>query len=170
MSGEEEIDLVDARDEVTGSTTIGDAIENGRLHRAVAVLVVRNGGGLLLQQRSKRDQWHPGLWTLSSTGHVRKGESYDDAAARELREELGIEAKPAPLMKYLLPPIRWRGLTEHEWVALYEARTDIPAIIDPVEVEGVREVDERELRQMMDSGDLTPDSVMLLREYLSLGN
>ena len=160
------VDLVDEHDSVTGSGDIHEAVSRGLLHRAVAVLVIRGSGKYLLQQRSKNDRWHPGLWTLSSTGHVRRGESYGAAAARELMEELGLTARMSRQKKRLLPPIRSNGLTEHEWVTLFVARTDAPCKVDPVEVEGVTEVDGSQLRRMADGGLLTPDAVILLDDYL----
>ena len=166
MPPRELVDLVNEHDAMTGTASIGDCLEKGLLHRAVAVLVVRSNGEFLLQQRSKRDMWHPGLWTLSSTGHVKAGEAYDEAAARELREELGISARLARLGKHLLPPIQSGGLTEREWVTLYLARTDEPCSIDGEEVEAVKEVAASQLRRLFNDGSLTPDAVILLTEYL----
>jgi len=162
----EGVDIVDDQDVVIGAATIGDCLEKGLLHRAVAVLVVRSNGELLLQQGSLRDAWHPGLWTLSSTGHVKAGEAYDEAAARELKEELGISARLVRLWKRLLPPILSGGLTEREWVTLYVTRTETPCSIDRGEVEGVKEVAAHQLRRMFNDGSMTPDAVILLTEYL----
>ncbi len=162
----EVVDIVDERDVAIGTATIKDCLEMGLLHRAVAVLVLRTNGEFLLQQRSKSDRWQPGLWTLSSTGHVKAGEAYDDAAARELSEELGISAGLVRLRKQLLPPIKSGGLTEREWVTLYVARTDLPCRIDTAEVEAVKEVATPLLRRMFNDGSMTPDAVTLLTEYL----
>ena len=166
MPADEMLDVVGEHDEVMGRATIKECLEKGLLHRAVAVLVVRSDGNFLLQQRSKNDRWHPGLWTLSSTGHVAAGEAYDHAAVRELGEELGLVADLVPQKKYLLPPINWGGLTEREWVAFYVARTDEPCRIDRSEVENVKEIDEPDLRRMFDDGSLTPDAVLLMTDYL----
>ena len=140
MTADETLDIVDEHDIPTGRATIKDCLERGLLHRAVAILVLRSDGRLVLQQRSKGDLWQPGKWTLSSTGHVAAGESYDRAAARELDEELGLVAQLVPLKRFLLPPIESGGLTEREWVALYLARTDTPCRIDRTEVERIEEV------------------------------
>ena len=166
MAREERVDLVDARDRVVGSATLAECVDRGLLHRAVAVVITRRDGRVILQQRSKRDAWHPGRWTLSCTGHVRKGESYEDAASRELKEEIGIRAGLSAVKRCLLPPMRDRGMTEREWVALFEATSDALVKIDPVELEGVKEFTEEELGDMLDGGALTPDAVILLTEYL----
>ncbi len=166
MPGDEVVDTVDEHDAVTGRATIRECLERGLLHRAVAVLVIRSNGNFLLQQRSKRDLWHPGLWTLSSTGHVRAGEAYGQAASRELNEELGLRAELLHPRKHLLPPIQSGGLTEREWVTSYAARTDLPCTIDRSEVETVKEVDEPTLGRMFDDASMTPDSVIILSDLL----
>lgn len=129
--------------------------------------MLRTSGRVLLQQRSKRDLWHPGLWTLSSTGHVRSGESYRDAAAREFYEELGLRSPLRAVTKLLLPPFTSRGLTEREWVSLFISKTDRTATIDPVELEAVEEVSLPRLRRILTGSRLTPDSKVVLRAFLS---
>ncbi|MDG6918849.1 MAG: NUDIX domain-containing protein [Nitrososphaerota archaeon] len=143
-------------------------MEGGLLHRAVAVVVSRSDGKVILQQRSRKDRWQPGMWTLSCTGHVKRGESYEEAASRELAEELGLRSSLATLGKYLLPPIREGELIEREWVALFAASTDAPINIDPVELESVEGFDGEGLRAMVEGGGLTPDASLLLEEYLCL--
>ncbi|HMD78774.1 MAG TPA: isopentenyl-diphosphate Delta-isomerase, partial [Nitrososphaerales archaeon] len=68
MPGLEEVDLVDDDDLVIGSARLSDCLAKGLLHRAVAVLVLRRTGTVVLQRRSESDLWNPGLWTISCTG------------------------------------------------------------------------------------------------------
>ena len=53
-------------------------------------------------------------------------------------------------------------------MSLFAASTDAPVRADPVEVESVEEFDDEGLREMMQGKELTPDSSMLLGEYLRL--
>jgi isopentenyl-diphosphate Delta-isomerase len=163
---QERVDLVDADDGVVGSATLGECLGRGLLHRAIAVVLSRPDGRVILQQRSRKDAWHAGKWTLSCTGHVRAGETYESAARRELREELGMETGLSLLAKYLLPPMKDGGLIEREWVALYTGTSGAPVKIDPVELEGVKEHTIAELKQLLAGEDLTPDSVILLTKFL----
>ena len=162
------MDLVDSEDRVTGEARISDCLERGLLHRAVAVIVIRSDGRLVVQQRNRKDLWHPGLWTLSSTGHVKKGESYEDAARRELKEEIGIEGPLSEVKKFELPPIRSGALTEHERLTLFTCKSDSPCVIDPVELEGVREVSSGELKEMAKDERMTPDARIVLSDFLRL--
>jgi isopentenyl-diphosphate Delta-isomerase len=166
LTKEERVDLVDEKDRVIGSANLGECLERGFLHRAIAVVVSRTDARIVLQQRSKKDEWHPGRWTLSCTGHVKRGEPYLVAAERELAEEIGIVAELALVGKYLIPPMKEKGLTEHEWVTLFTAVSDDSLTIDPVELEGAKEFTLSEVRRLLHGGTLTPDSVMLLAEYL----
>jgi len=82
------IDRVDINDQIIGVTNRVEAHKNGYIHRVSAVFVFNRDNKLLVQLRKK-----DGLFDHSVGGHVNKGESYDDAAARESKEELGIARK-----------------------------------------------------------------------------
>jgi isopentenyl-diphosphate delta-isomerase len=166
LSGLEEVDLVDDDDTVIGSASLSDCLAKGLLHRAVAVLVLRSTGTVVLQRRSESDLWNPGLWTISCTGHVKRGESYAEAAARELSEELALTSPVHQLFKFKLPPIRDRSLTENEWTAFFSTVTDAKVTPDPQELAGVEEVPVRELKRMVRRGPLTEDAKILFTKYL----
>jgi isopentenyldiphosphate isomerase len=168
MAGTELLDVVDTEDRLVGKASVKDCLEKGLLHRAVATVVNRSGGELLLQRRSTKDLWHPGKWTLSSTGHVRSSETYPRAARRELLEELGIRSPVRQLTKFLLPKVRSHGLTEWEHVALFVCHTDQRAVVDPVELEEVRELSVQEVRGMLSGRRLTPDAKIVLSVYFRL--
>ena len=44
----------------------------------------------IITKRAPTKKTHPNLFDTASCGHVRAGESYEDAAIRELAEELGV--------------------------------------------------------------------------------
>jgi isopentenyldiphosphate isomerase len=103
--------VVDERDEVVGIATRRAVHEQRLLHRAVHVCVTDPQGRLWLQRRAAAKDTYPGWWDLSATGHVDPDESYDAAARRELREELGIDAIPVFLAK--MPPTERTGFEFH---------------------------------------------------------
>src|SRR5688572_21675258 len=95
---EEIFDIVNEADEVIGCAVRADIHRRQLKHRAVHILVFNRRGDLFLQKRSLTKDCFPGAWDTSAAGHLGCGETYDDAAVRELREELGVEA-PAPLRR-----------------------------------------------------------------------
>jgi len=60
------------------------------MHRVVHILVFNNDGALLFQKRSMNKDVAPGKWDTSVGGHVNAGETIEEAARREMEEELGI--------------------------------------------------------------------------------
>jgi 16S rRNA (adenine1518-N6/adenine1519-N6)-dimethyltransferase len=89
--GEELLCVVDAQDRVIGSELRNRIHVNNLRHRAVHVLIFNQFGEVFLQKRSIWKDTNPGKWDSSAAGHVDAGESYEEAARRELHEELGIE-------------------------------------------------------------------------------
>lgn len=79
------LDRVDENDVVIGTTTKDEAHAQGYVHRVSAIYVFTEDGKLLVQLR-KSDN----LLDHSAAGHVDRGENYDLAASRELKEELGL--------------------------------------------------------------------------------
>jgi len=84
-------DVVDQYNQVIGQETRYNVHKNRLLHRAVHIIVFNNYGEVYLQKRSMTKDLFPGRWTTSCSGHVDAGETYEIAAVRELKEELGIE-------------------------------------------------------------------------------
>lgn len=71
----------------------------GVLHRAFDVIVLKDGKVLLTKRSDKKLLW-PGYWDGSVASHVKRGESYEKAARRRLKEEIGIDSSPEFLFKF----------------------------------------------------------------------
>ncbi|WP_418675134.1 16S rRNA (adenine(1518)-N(6)/adenine(1519)-N(6))-dimethyltransferase RsmA [Akkermansia sp.] len=90
QSGDELFDVVDELNQMTGTGTRREIHEMDLRHRAVHMFLVNKHGAVLLQKRSMRKDRQPGRWDSSAAGHLDAGEDYDQAAVRELEEELGV--------------------------------------------------------------------------------
>ena len=92
------VDIVDEHDRVVEVVPRARMRAERLLHRCVFIAVVHPDGRLLVHQRSPHKDIWPGWWDLAVGGVVSAGEGYDDAARRELAEEVGIVAAiPEPL-------------------------------------------------------------------------
>lgn len=80
------IDIVDKNDNVIGECSVKEAHEKKLLHRVSVVYLINDKKEILVQERMD-----DGRLDHSAAGHVDKGETYIDAAKRELKEELGVE-------------------------------------------------------------------------------
>ena len=125
-------DIVDEQDRVTGQAPRQEVHRNPSLiHRVVHVLVFNPEGELFLQKRSPFKDVHPGKWDTSVGGHVNAGESYEHAATREMREELGIEGTRLEFLHTYLH----RNTCESEFVRSYRCCWNGSVRIDPNEIE-----------------------------------
>ena len=94
MSGaQEQITIVDESDTVIRPGYKRDVWRTGAAHRIARVFLFNSNGELLIQKRSPEHISLPNKWDQSAAGHVQYGESYREAATRELLEEVGIVAE-----------------------------------------------------------------------------
>jgi len=85
------IDVVNEKDEVIGIKDKDAVHRDGDLHRTVRIYVINSKGEMLIHKRAASKKLHPGFWDTTVGGHIHSGETYEVAAKRELKEELGIE-------------------------------------------------------------------------------
>lgn len=132
MDPKQEIfDVVDATDCIVGQRSRAEIHLRNLRHRAVHIFIFNAREQLFLQKRSWNKDTAPGRWSSSCAGHVDAGESYDQAAVRELAEELGIAgAHPEKLLKLEACPE-----TGSEFVWLYRLQYNgEPLQLNPDEI------------------------------------
>jgi 16S rRNA (adenine1518-N6/adenine1519-N6)-dimethyltransferase len=122
--------LVDAHDCVIGAKSREYVHVNNLRHRAIHVLIFNLRGEIFLQRRSIWKDMHPGRWDSSTSGHVAPDESYEEAAHRELSEEIGIDCHLESVGK--LP---CSGATGWEFIAVFRGRHEGPFSLAPLEIE-----------------------------------
>ncbi len=94
MADDEMVALVDEHNQVIGSTTRRTMRAERLLHRATYIFVFDSNGQLFVQKRTATKDMYPGYYDLAAGGVVLDGESYEESAEREAREELGISGVP----------------------------------------------------------------------------
>ena len=112
---EEQVILVNEKDEQIGLMPKLEAHEKGVLHRAFSVFVFNEKNELMLQQRALHKYHSPGLWTNTCCSHQRDGESSLKAGFRRLREEMGFETPLKETTSFIYSATFDNGLTEHEF-------------------------------------------------------
>jgi 16S rRNA (adenine1518-N6/adenine1519-N6)-dimethyltransferase len=121
---EERFPVVDKNDRILRYAHRSEVHGNNLRHRAVHILIFKQADEVYLQQRSRWKDRHPLKWDSSAAGHVGDGESYDEAAHRELQEELGGKACLKRILK-----LRASTQTDHEFIWLY--RGEISGSLQP---------------------------------------
>lgn len=154
MKKNEIFDIVDAFDRVIGQAPRSQCHGDPSLvHRVAHVLVFNDHGQLLLQKRAMNKDVQPGKWDTSVGGHLDPGESYFEAARREMAEELGIREEPLTFLYHS----RIRNEFEAENVATYLARYHGTIRFNPDEIDEVRCWTAEEIEAALGSGVFTPN-------------
>lgn len=139
--------LVDENDRILGSITREKAHSASKhIHRAVGIFVVNEKNEMLMQKRSKKKDMEEGKWSYAVGGHVTKGQTYKEAAQRELEEELGVKASVKFITKAL-----FKMKKETEYLVLYKANVpnNIHLLLDKDEVEQIKWIKINKLKEFI---------------------
>lgn len=121
---------VDEKDRVLGKISRDEAHSKDILHRSAIVFLMDPDGRIFLQQRANTKKIFPDCLEASSTFHVEYGETYEGAAKREIKEELGLGLNAKLIGKFVHhdPP-------EHQVVDVLIAHYDgvSKIVLDPSE-------------------------------------
>ena len=90
-------DIVDEGDQVVGQATKEKLHTEGILHRGVNVLFYTKSGMVILQRRAANKSTFPNMLDVTVGGHVDAGETYGQAALKEVTEETGLTLTTADL-------------------------------------------------------------------------
>lgn len=111
---EENVILVNEKDEQIGLMPKLEAHEKAVLHRAFSVFVLNDKMEIMLQQRAGQKYHSPLLWTNTCCSHQREGETNIQAGTRRLFEEMGFVTELKELFHFIYKAPFDNGLTEHE--------------------------------------------------------
>jgi isopentenyl-diphosphate delta-isomerase len=120
----QQVILVNEQDEQTGVMEKIEAHQKAVLHRAFSVFIFNEKGEMLLQQRAVTKYHSPGLWSNACCSHPQPGEETRAAAARRLKEELGIELPVQKQFDFIYKAEFENGLTEYEFDHVFTGRFD----------------------------------------------
>ncbi len=164
--GDDLLEVYDENGQRLGLARRGECHGNPALiHRTAHVVVIDGQGRLLLQKRPAHKDTQPGRWDTAVGGHLDPGEDFEEAARREMQEEVGIPAD-APL-QYLFDR-KIRNDRESEDVRVFMTCWTGPFHPSPEEIEELRFWSLAELKQALGTGVLTPsleEEIRLLEQH-----
>jgi 8-oxo-dGTP pyrophosphatase MutT (NUDIX family) len=158
--GDEPVDVVDDGGSVVGRVPRREMRARRLAHRSTYVLVVNRRGELFVHLRTPAKDVYPSHWDVCAGGVLGAGESFDDGAARELEEELGVTA---PLER--LFPLRYEDGSTVVHGMVYRAVHDGPFRLQPEEIvrgefATLARIAERAARERF-----CPDGLVVLARY-----
>lgn len=143
----------------------------GHLHNTAHVWLYNAKGEILLQQRSSKKLICPLLWDVSVAGHVDSGETPEEAAIREAKEEIGIHLQIDNLIKigvFKCFQSYSNGINDNELHNTFIS--EIKSLVTdlephPDEVEALKFVSIREFESLLESSKSNNHFIDSNREY-----
>ncbi|MEM7624733.1 MAG: isopentenyl-diphosphate Delta-isomerase [Planctomycetota bacterium] len=151
---QERVVLVDEQDHERGNTSkIAAHTGEGKLHRAVSVLVFDEAGRLLMQRRSAVKYHFAGRWANSCCGHPRPGEDTVAAGRRRLQEEMGIDTELKRVARFTYSAYDAdTGLIEREIDHVLVGRTNQEPTMNLLETDAYRWVTPHDIDAELKAG------------------
>lgn len=174
----EYLDICDENGQPTGETVVRTVAHRvGIRHRTAHVWILRQREDrtqILLQKRSQNKESFPGLYDTSSAGHIPAGCEPLPSALRELREELGIEARPEQLHFVGIISNRYEAqfhgntFRDNEYCNVYLYREPVETAFLKLQEEEVERVDWFDLEEVRSEIEYSRARFCVPRESLDL--
>ncbi|WP_339137590.1 MAG: NUDIX hydrolase YfcD [Candidatus Electrothrix sp. GW3-4] len=161
--GEEIVQIVDEHNRELGALPRRLMREQCLIHRASYILVFNAAGELFVQKRTATKDVYPGYWDVAAGGVVLAGETYEQSAERELKEELGV----GPVKLNFLFDQYYEDQENRVWGRIFTCVHDGPFVLQAEEVECGRFMLPRIALDYSKSEPVTPDGILLLQKFLT---
>lgn len=150
----EQWDLYDQyRYKIGKLATRGDELAKGEFHNVIHVCIFNSKGEMLIQQRQPFKQGWSNLWDITCGGSAVAGDTSQQAASRELLEELGIHYNFDNMRPQFTINFK-RGFDDYY---LIELDVDLSELtLQPEEVQAVKWASQEVIFEMMESGEFIP--------------
>jgi len=138
----DQLTVVDDEDKLIGYSLKEDILRRGLNYRCVQLFLFNAKEELLICRRPEAKKKFAGQFAASAMGHVRKGEDYEQAALREMKQELGVAVRIRKATKFAVVDGKNKVFQEIWYGALAEE-----IIPDKTEIAESRYVNLDDLRQ-----------------------
>ena len=142
--GKEVINLANEKDYPVDVAVRGEPIPEGRCPMIAGIFLFNSKGNIILQKVAKSKGAEAGKLNYSAAGHVDAGETYEQAALRELSEEMGIQARE---ITFVGKECKLKDAKPRVFHHAFKVISDDPITYDSSEVAEVQEFTIPELKQ-----------------------
>ena len=138
-----------------------EIIDKNLKHKTVLIIVKNNKNQIYAAQRKHTKKIFPLKWIVGAGGAVNANESFEEAAKRELKEELGFISE----IKYIFDfdyDAEFNNYKARVYFTIYNGKI----ILNNKEFEQGKWVSVKELKKMIKNKLLCPDTAQFTRKYL----
>jgi 16S rRNA (adenine1518-N6/adenine1519-N6)-dimethyltransferase len=161
------MDIVNDKDEIIETKDSSKVDYSKDIIRCSLIILENDKKEIGLQLRAKDDEDYPGCYDCTAGGGVDAGETYEEAAVRELSEELGLNT--IPLTKVGKDFFTYEN-GEKEFMATFKgAYSNEKMTLDGSEVAEVTFYPIKEIQQMLLNEKLFhPECCLVLKKYFKI--
>lgn len=160
--GSELVDVIDDEGRTIATVTRREVRDRRLAHRCTYILIFNTHGELFVHLRTETKDVFPGHWDVAIGGVLAAGETFDEGARREAREELGVDVELEPLF-----PFRYQDAATIVHSMVYRGRHDGPFQLQPEEVVRGEFLPIAEVLIRAAQMPFCPDGLAALRHYLN---
>jgi isopentenyldiphosphate isomerase len=135
-------------------------VKDNLKHKVVFIILKNSKNLYYVMQRSKNKEIYPMLWNMGAGGGVQAHESYENAAKREFKEELGIEAEPRFLFNF-----DYKCSIDDYKSKVFLVFSDLEVILDKVECHDGSWKSKQEIIKMISLDKFCPDSALIANKF-----
>ena len=146
---EEILDLINEKNEVIGQASRKEIEEKGLLYRCSGIYV-QIGEKIVIEQRSHNKKIRSLNFSIVEET-VKTGETFEEAAIRGVKEELGLEVQD--LKELGVIHIQDKEYNDNFLLKIFLAKGIGKVIFDPVEIEKIELKSTGEIEQLFSSGE-----------------
>ncbi|GAB4344335.1 MAG: NUDIX hydrolase [Desulfobulbaceae bacterium] len=157
------VQIVDEDNREIGAVSRRIMREQVLVHRAAYILVFNRAGLLFVQKRTRTKDVYPGYYDIAAGGVVLAGESYEEAADRELAEELGV--KDVPLTACF--DHYYEDRDNRVWGRVFRCVHEGPFTLQEEEIESGGFMEVSQILAPENGHLFTPDGLEILRRLFS---
>lgn len=141
------------RKKIDKTVTRGDKLDKDTYHLIVHICIFNSKGEMLIQQRQPFKKGWSNMWDLTVGGSATAGDTSQDAAERELFEEIGLKLD----FKDTRPHITINDDTVFNDIYIVEKDIDVEELkLQYEEVKAVKWATKEEIFKMIDNEEFIP--------------
>ncbi len=161
---DEWVDVIDDDGRTVGVVTRAEIRARRLPHRCTYILVFNSRGELFVHLRTTTKDVFPSYWDVTIGGVLAAGESFDQGARREAREELGIDVEPKMIF-----PFRYVDASVHVHGQVFRVDHDGPFCLQPQEIVRGEFVTLSAVAERVACALFCPDGLAVLNQYRCRG-
>lgn len=147
MEDIEYLDLVDENDNVIGKEDRNIIYKKDLNNfRVINIMIINSENKIIVPKRSGNRRLFPNCYDCSVGGHVSSGETYEEAAYRELEEELGISNVKLEEIGYF----KSSELNTSSFLKMYKLIYDGDLNYDKDGIQEIFYMDKEEIRKLIE--------------------